>query len=234
MHMNGDPQDGGQSQEVVPNSQAVIDGLGEHFHAQVANHVRNHQESNAQSEKQHKLDSLKDRLRAVAEATKVGSETQSFKVAQLHEGPLVTASLRVMGEGGDLSRVAAELTGIDPTVNAPNARHYLESGPLSADPEYLDQRLDSPSSIASAYYGIGITMHLESPHDYGDGKTHDEVLTGIIIDPESIVVPQLEDDGRGGQTEFYRVIGPDDSRFTPIMTVLDHVAQQVANSQPQQ
>jgi|GEM_PF-3574021 hypothetical protein len=209
-----------------------LNALGPHMgHALVA-HAQRHEATVNEAERQADLDGLRQRLRPLVEARTGGplaEQTKPYPVQKREDGTQVSVVLTnhaaEQGDGPELT-VAGQSEGVgilakDMTDawadegHSPLATKYLSDGPASK--VLADERLNE--SHIKDMAGIGIWAHLESQTEHTEHTTRDMVRVGILVDPKSIIVP---DDGgqQPPRTDIFRVIGPDDSRFEPIMTTM--------------
>ncbi len=224
---------------------AMLQALGPHFNEAVTEHIERHESGHEEGERKLRLVELADRLKPLerdesgVEPERRRSRTGLVAVETLDSGTQVYAYLNatsiVPGQPGNLNKTVKELTAKDGKLGA----QYLEDGPATG---HLREVLEIPTGSFSIVpdsrlremtrAGLAVVASLktaygegEKDREYGVG-TNNDVLVGIIIDPESIVVPEPSE---GSDEPLYRLIGrgslggPDDIRFDAIMAMADHV-----------
>jgi hypothetical protein len=210
--------------EESPNetNPSLLEGLGSHFHAAVAQHVKKHEENSVIAERKKRLADLAQRFQSItdSERYKQEVETKPVHVETLDSGTKVDAYLKAR-------------TYLVPTIGIltneyedRGGKRYLKEGAMSSASTLKLTKLNSSPLLRSELNeGLNVRISLETPYHFGDAKTADSVLVGVIVDPESIIVPELpEGSDRSPDSELYSVIGPDDSRFAAIMAIVDHIA----------
>lgn len=199
-----------------------LTALGAHFGSQVLMHTQKHEATAVLAERDANLKSLANRLRNTTnEGFTDGHrpETKFFDVDVLETGPLVAGQFK--GARSSVNVIAQDL--VNPKLRGSRAELYVQNGPLSAlftEQFVKDSHLDGDLRRAVTEGGLGVNLRLES--ERGGHKTTDCVEIGQILDPESIMVPEVNEDPND-QTQRFSIIGPSDPRFTPIMDVASHV-----------
>lgn len=201
-------------------NQNTLQGLGPHFQSELARHHEAHENKTlVQEERQKNVKAMQDRLERIKLskylAEKVPPETNPYPVDKLDTGTEVSALLASGGAPEPLVDAAKKFT--DP--NSPLIQSYLEHGPISANDAakqpYERNTPEGPQPLV-------VKARLQTRGETVAAVTETWVHVGSILDPESILV--LEPFSAGEETETYgKVIGPDDSRFAPIMDMVQHV-----------
>ena len=205
-----------------------LNALGSHVGQALVAHTQRHEATVNAAERQSDLDALRARLGPLIEAPtgRIPERTAAYQVEKRADGTQVLTNraaeradnpnLTITIQSGGIGIVAKDMAdawGDD--GHSPLATNYLKDGPASS--VLAGKRFEE--SQLKDFPGLGIWAHLETQTEHAEHTTQDMVPVGILVDPKSIIVP---DDG--GQTpprtDIFRVIGPDDSRFEPIMTTM--------------
>lgn len=200
-------------------------------------------------QREQELDSLYLRVNAIASADHIEQDTAGpYPVETLDTGVKLDGSVTPKGSGG-LVHAARNLFNRDP--DTPGGK-YVANGPLS---ESLGRtnlgRIDGRKAEQKAIIDTGLALHvsLDSVEEFAENHppvhTRDQVLVGVVIDPRSILVPvdskeqvatltKISEDSEQPreisqpEAEIYKIIGPDDSRFAPILDLLSHIDENFA------
>jgi hypothetical protein len=208
-----------------------FNALGPHVGQALVAHTQRHEATVNAAERQSDLNALRTRLGPLIEAPtgRIPERTAAYLVEKRADGTQVSAvltnraaeradnpNLTIPIQSGGIGIVAKDMTDAwDDQGHSPLATKYLKDGPASQ--VLAGERLEE--SHIKDIPGLGIWAHLESQTEHLEHTTQDMVRVGILVDPKSIIVP---DDGgqTPARTDVFRVIGPDDSRFEPIMTTM--------------
>lgn len=199
-------------QDTGDNTQGPVFKLGEHVISALDRHVRQHESEAPKAERLKRLEALRALLEPLL-GLRLEKESSRYHIQTLDTGTNIAASV----EAHEVRSTVAGLTNPSGDDHESIADSYLKDGPYS--------KLDNLDGVVSdVREGLRIMLSFETPHSYGDGKTASKVCAGVVLDPESIVITGLNEDG----SDKIDVIGPDDERFEPIMDVLKTVVAGVA------
>lgn len=228
--------------ETRPQEPIDLGALGEHVGQALTAHRERHEQDRerlerdqVKAERKQKLSELRDRVHFLTDSEGLGERamTSAYEVKTLDTGTNVAATVGTK-VGIDTSKsVRSVAQNLVETERFNAGGLYLEVGPRSATEDAEDTfATDSARAEKLQEQGsLDVQLTLESPHEAGGESTQDSVFVGAILDPESILVPEgMRKEGSGEEHLYGRVIGPDDSRFGPIMDVLSHVNQGVGGS----
>ncbi|HEY5441975.1 MAG TPA: hypothetical protein VIJ68_00375 [Candidatus Saccharimonadales bacterium] len=179
-----------------------------------------------QAARQEKWQELATKVNHLAEVERGTKEVGPYAIQTLDVGAKLGAIARAGGDGG-LFAAADNLAHSESL-----ARMYIEGGPISG--EWLNGHMFEDSedlvSTADEYVrglfasGVSLSLTLESSEEIQEGyppiQTKGEEFVGTVLDPETILVPSDSQ-----SPLIYRVIGPDNHRFEPIMNLLGEVNQ---------
>lgn len=210
--------------EGEPSRVVDLETLGPHIGRTLLAHKNRHEEGKTRVERVRRLEELRGRVSNLVTSEELVTQgsTHAYHVEKHSTGAEVSAAVSSTN-GRGVYGVAKELVGDN------DNRVYLSEGPHSArlgsepfmESELGDKRLTSPKAGS-----LSLNLTLETRHEVDIDPTKDMVWIGAVLDPESILVPEESEDG---QPNLLSVIGPDDSRFGPIMEVLSHVNEGVGS-----
>lgn len=198
-----------------------VTALGPHFNNKLAAHLQEHEtKTTVMADRKEKLARLRARLQYIIEAEGLRdvSNTKTYPVKKLDNGTEVGALLTTYQRR--LPEAAARLVDESSDTN----QRYINHGSL-AKPAGSDEVMSAEDFRVHERL-VSVNARLETTS--GTQKTLGTVLVGTIEDPETIIVPEPNPKPEEGGGELvYRRIGPDDSRFEPIMAMVDIVNQGV-------
>jgi hypothetical protein len=204
--------------ETPPKKVVDLTALGAHIGRTLAAHQERHEEGKLSVERVRRFDELKGRVNYLAngEGLTTKRSTNKYPVERLETGTNVAAA--ISNAYVSVLSAAKELIGDGARTK------YMDEGPYSeriGSEPFARSEIDSKQLPAGT---LSVGLHLETSHEANIDPTQDTVWVGSILDPESILVPE---EPIGDGPERMSVIGPTDSRFSPIMDVLSHVNQAV-------
>lgn len=199
----------------------LVDALGPHFGKKVTEHLKKHEQTTVRADREKKLNDLSERLKHIAgaEGLRDKDTTEAYDVQTLDTGTKVAAFLH-SGDGSGVAPTAGSLTDLEAA-----GKHYMDQGSYS-DALAGCRFIENDIVHQEAPYGLRVSALLETPR--GEAKTEDAVFVGAILDPESIMVPEVGDTDDNAR-EHFSIIGPNDPRFNAIMTMADQVADGVGS-----
>lgn len=214
------------------------DALPHHIHNHLSKHSEATTELNAVVQRErmeNALTTFKSHFNNIADARHIeGNQVGPYAFETLETGTQIGAIIKRKNEF-DLVEAAKGLCSSEPDTCGGT---FINEGPLSTREQGpIDSRYSFVPGNGIALYA---TLHTESSvhQDHPPVETHDEVLTAILIDPESILVPTAGHDPMntpdGPYYELFDIISPEDSRFGPIMEVVSRVNQQFGQEQQAQ
>jgi len=198
-----------------------LEVLGTPIAKKIVAHVEEHDRKVNLKPRLEKLRLLRERLQPVQDMASERTRTPAYEIECLNNGTKVSAFL----SNGDnenpsntLKHDVERLTAEDQLGSL--GADYLHDGAHSQLPGLADKKLTREDLRRNP--GIAVKLDIATNTDEEETR-YAGVLVGIIIDPESIIVPEEDPEGR----EIYQLIGPDNPRFSAIMDVAAHVAGQV-------
>jgi hypothetical protein len=197
-----------------------LSALGPHIGAHVAAHHQGHQQKIADEHKKRNTHGKTERqLKANALRAPLGAAIFAENISNSNElRSLRSRSLGVLESGahasGTISFACVQDNYNDEILDhVTNNPQYLDQG-LTYSEYYHGQRLDEEIA-RSLDTGINVRLGLHSEDEVSGARTDDAIPVGTILDPESILVPEVQQEGEDGMR--FAVIGPDDARFGAII-----------------
>lgn len=190
-------------------------GLGQHVDDVLAKHHSEHSD---------KVNQEQDKLQSGREERKEQAESLGRRLIKMAEANGGVSSEKTISspvpkelENGTLMVVHLEPIGsFEKSVNEICSAKYVNEGAVAAQ---LAGRELSPGEITEMGldHGIVVNVSLHSQDEELGVETEHQVHVGNIIDPESVLVPEPNDDqGRN----VFKIVDSSDSRFQPIMDLV--------------
>lgn len=209
-------------------------GLGEHVDRALNDHVAKHAgevatekqaRDTGKAERMEIGQGLHDLLEKAAKAEGGGHDNGNWNKKD-------GISARTIQERADGTTIRAGLdTGGDYTDQAvrisTRGQRYFDEGPAvnayDGQPFTLPDGNDHEAENYGLLRGLNVKVGIYSHDDETNVRNSSRVFVARIIDPECLLVPEATaEDGQ----QLYSLIGAEDSRFVPIMHIVDRIASQ--------